>query len=167
MYVCSVPMVGACTLMCRCVYPACLQEWEECWVLSTILCLIALRQGFLLNQKHPSHWAGQLELSKPVCIPIPWCWGCWHVETCVTFYMDSRVLNSGSHTCHTSQPTHWTMLQSSFVFGGAVIWLWTSSMLVPHIEFISLCTPSEKDERAGIVSSSEWESYAPLIYFLY
>lgn len=110
-------------------------------------------------------WAA--ELSKPVCIPIPWCWGCWHVETCVTFYMDSRILNSGSHTCHTSQPTHWTMLQSSFVFGGAVIWLWTSSMLVPYVEFISLCTPSEKDERTGIVSSSEWESYAPLIYFLY
>lgn len=47
------------------------------------------------------------EISRPVCTPNPWCWGCRHVQTCVAFYMDTRDINSCSHTCHTSQPTHW------------------------------------------------------------
>lgn len=119
-------------------------------------------------------WAAR-ELSRSVCTPTPWCWGCWHVQTCVTFYMNSRDLNSGFHTCHPSEPTHWTIcwdsqytqkLQSVVLssvvswsgFGPAACW--------PHTLSSYLCTPSEKDERTGLVSCSEWEGCAPLIYFL-
>lgn len=40
-------------------------------MLSSILCLIVLRQGLLLKKKHPSHWAGQLENSQGQSAPPP------------------------------------------------------------------------------------------------
>lgn len=105
--------------------------------------LIALRQGFSLIQKFTlaGQWPLRISLSLS---PQIWDYRCLH--TCLTFYMDARDSNSGSHTCSASaftelplHPYFW-IFKTKCVYACLCMGLWTrvprlwSQQCVRHLE---------------------------------